>query len=82
MQYIKSSADVYPEGADELLSKGDVVQASEKYRKAAEEAFKILSYENSVNAVSKVNEIGHWNSRPYFDTVQEFNNLYHGIKSL
>jgi len=25
MQYIKYSADVYPEGADELLSKGDVV---------------------------------------------------------
>jgi Archaeal PaREP1/PaREP8 family. len=49
MQYIKYSADVYPEGADELLSKGDVVQASEKYRKAAEEAFKILSYENSVS---------------------------------
>ncbi|MFP3234571.1 MAG: PaREP1 family protein [Sulfolobaceae archaeon] len=34
--------------ADELLSKGDVVQASEKYYKAAEEAIKILSYKNSV----------------------------------
>jgi Archaeal PaREP1/PaREP8 family. len=41
MQFIKSSADVYLEEADELLSKGDVLQASEKYYKAAEEAIKI-----------------------------------------
>jgi hypothetical protein len=31
MQFIKSLADVYLEEADELLSKGDVLQASEKY---------------------------------------------------
>ena len=43
MQLIKSSADVYLEEADELLSKGDVLQASEKYYKAAEEAIKILA---------------------------------------
>jgi C4-dicarboxylate-specific signal transduction histidine kinase len=43
MQFIKSSADVYLEEADELLSKGDVLQASEKYYKAAEEAIKILA---------------------------------------
>lgn len=43
MQLLKSSADVYLEEADELLSKGDVVQASEKYYKAAEEAIKILA---------------------------------------
>ena len=40
---------MYPEGANELLSKGDVVQASEKYYKVVEEAIKILSYENSVS---------------------------------
>jgi len=68
--------------ADELLSKGDVVQASEKYYKAAEEAIKILSYKNSVNAVSKVKRIGHWNSKLYFDAVEELENLYHGIRSL
>lgn len=82
MQFIKSSADVYLEGADELLSKGDVVQASEKYYKAAEEAIKILSYKNSVNVVSKVNKLGHWNSKLYFDAVEELENLYHGIRSL
>ncbi|QGR19738.1 PaREP1 family protein [Stygiolobus azoricus] len=43
MQLLKSSADVYLEEADELLSKGEVVQASEKYYKAAEEAIKILA---------------------------------------
>ena len=46
MQLLKSSADVYLEEADELLSKGDIIQASEKYYKAAEEAIKILSYKN------------------------------------
>jgi len=43
MQLLKSSADVYLEEADELLSKGDIIQASEKYYKAAEEAIKILA---------------------------------------
>ena len=44
----KTLADVYLEEADELLSKGDIIQASEKYYKAAEEAIKILSYKNWV----------------------------------
>jgi hypothetical protein len=61
MQFIKSSADVYLEEADELLSKGDVLQASEKYYKAAEEAIKILSFRNSLGVIFKVNRIGHWN---------------------
>lgn len=59
MQFIKSSADVYLEEADELLSKGDVLQASEKYYKAAEEAIKILSFRNSLGVIFKVNRIGH-----------------------
>ncbi|BDC18009.1 PaREP1 family protein [Acidianus sp. HS-5] len=40
----KTSADVYLEEAGDLLEKGDVVQACEKYYKAAEEAIIILSY--------------------------------------
>lgn len=48
MQLLKSSAGVYLEEADELLSKGDIIQASEKYYKDAEEAIKILSYKNWV----------------------------------
>lgn len=43
MQILKTSADVYLEEADELLNKGDTLQASEKLYKAAEEAIKILS---------------------------------------
>ncbi|MFP3260918.1 MAG: PaREP1 family protein [Sulfolobus sp.] len=39
----KTLADVYLEEANELLSKGDIIQASEKYYKAAEEAMKILA---------------------------------------
>ncbi|MQL54222.1 PaREP1 family protein [Acidianus ambivalens] len=43
MRILKTSADVYLEEADELLDRGDTLQASEKYYKAAEEAIKILS---------------------------------------
>ena len=43
MQILKTSADVYLEEADELLGRGDTLQASEKLYKAAEEAIKILS---------------------------------------
>ncbi len=43
MLKLRTSADVYLEEADELLEKGDVVQASEKYYKAAEESIEILS---------------------------------------
>ena len=43
MQILKTSADVYLEEADGLLDRGDTLQASEKYYKAAEEAIKILS---------------------------------------
>jgi hypothetical protein len=43
MQILKTSADVYLEDADELLDRGDTLQASEKLYKAAEEAIKILS---------------------------------------
>jgi len=43
MQILKTSADVYLEEADELLDRGDTLQASEKLYKAAEEAIKILS---------------------------------------
>ena len=60
--------------ADELLSKGDVLQASEKYYKAAEEAIKILSFRNSLGVIFKVNRIGHWNSKLYFDAVDELEN--------
>ncbi|BDC18574.1 hypothetical protein HS5_14640 [Acidianus sp. HS-5] len=39
----------YLKEADELLEKGDIVQASEKYYKAAEEAIKTLSIYLKIN---------------------------------
>jgi hypothetical protein len=39
---ILTASDVLVEEADELLSKGDIIQASEKYYKAAEESIKLL----------------------------------------
>ncbi|BBD72117.1 hypothetical protein HS1genome_0506 [Sulfodiicoccus acidiphilus] len=48
------------EEAEALLSRGDVLQASEKYYKAAEEAIKILSFGNSVKAISTVDYIVDW----------------------
>ncbi|GAA5419982.1 hypothetical protein Stok01_01944 [Sulfurisphaera tokodaii] len=42
--------------ADELLSRGDLVQASEKYYKAAEEAIKYLSKEKKYFMLFRVLE--------------------------
>jgi hypothetical protein len=61
MQILKSSADVYLEEADLLLSKGDVIQASEKYYKAAEEAIKILTSVDLSDILNEV-KIKDWNT--------------------
>jgi len=42
MLSLKTSADIYLEEADELLKKGDTIQAAEKLYKAAEESIKFL----------------------------------------
>ncbi|PSN84210.1 hypothetical protein B9Q01_01915 [Candidatus Marsarchaeota G1 archaeon OSP_D] len=58
-----SAADVYLNEADELLSKGDVVQACEKYYKAAEEAVKMLAVKlNMTDLLNKVKEQGEWDA--------------------
>jgi len=76
----KDSIERLLKEADLLLSKGDVIQASEKYYKAAEEAIKSLSYKNSLKILSKVKQIGHWNSKLYFKAVDELENIYPNIR--
>jgi hypothetical protein len=57
--------------ADELLEKGDVVQASEKYYKAAEEAIKLLVKTlNLTNILEKVAKQKVWDSRLLFDAAR------------
>ncbi|WP_196488975.1 PaREP1 family protein, partial [Sulfolobus acidocaldarius] len=56
-----SASDVLIREADELLEKGDIVQASEKYYKAAEEAIKLLVKTlNLKDIIEKVKEEGYW----------------------
>ncbi|MDT7886642.1 MAG: PaREP1 family protein [Thermoproteota archaeon] len=67
--------------ADELLEKGDVVQASEKYYKAAEEAIKLLVKTlNLTNILEKVAKQKVWDSRLLFDAArmisQEIYNIW------
>ncbi|BDC18674.1 hypothetical protein HS5_15640 [Acidianus sp. HS-5] len=62
--------------------KGDLIQTSEKYYKVAEEVIKILSFRNSIKTVLKVKSLGHWNSKMYFDALDELERIYPGIKSL
>ncbi|GAA5419085.1 hypothetical protein Stok01_01041 [Sulfurisphaera tokodaii] len=78
----KDSIERLLKEADELLFRGDVVQACEKYYKAAEEAIKILSYKNSIKTILKVNQIGHWNSKLYFDYIDELEKIYPDIRTL
>ncbi|MCY0860144.1 MAG: PaREP1 family protein [Sulfolobaceae archaeon] len=58
MLNLKTSADVYLEEADDLLDKGDIIQASEKYYKAAEEAIKILASVIGIDVTKDVKDKG------------------------
>ncbi|BDC18648.1 PaREP1 family protein [Acidianus sp. HS-5] len=68
---ITTSAEVYYEEAEELLSKGDLVQASEKYYKAAEEAIKLLVIENNLKEIAKEAQENGWDSKTLNDAVTE-----------
>ncbi|WP_338602319.1 PaREP1 family protein [Sulfolobus tengchongensis] len=57
--------------ADELLSKGDVVQASEKYYKAAEEALKLIAVKlNMTDILEKVKKRRRWDSVYLFEVAK------------
>jgi Archaeal PaREP1/PaREP8 family. len=66
---ITISAEVYYEEAEELLSKGDLVQACEKYYKAAEEAIKLLVIENNLKEIIKETQENGWDSKTLNDAV-------------
>ncbi|MQL56575.1 PaREP1 family protein [Acidianus ambivalens] len=68
---ITISAEVYYEEAEELLSKGDLVQACEKYYKAAEEAIKLLVIENNLKEIIKETKENGWDSKTLNDAVTE-----------
>jgi hypothetical protein len=67
--------------ADELLEKGDVIQASEKYYKAAEESIKILSLKNNIEVLKEVKSLNRWNARLYFKAIEELKNFYKDLPS-
>ncbi|AOL16628.1 hypothetical protein BFU36_07860 [Sulfolobus sp. A20] len=73
-----SASDVLIEEADRLLEKGDVVQASEKYYKAAEEAIKLLVKTlNLKDVMEKVKEEGYWSLGVLHDAVIEIAKRLH-----
>ncbi|MFP3233192.1 MAG: PaREP1 family protein [Sulfolobaceae archaeon] len=63
LMLIRTSAEIYLEEADEFLNKGDLVDACEKYYKAAREAIILLAYkydlhgDNIEDLVTKLAEI-------------------------
>ncbi|BCU69777.1 PaREP1 family protein [Stygiolobus caldivivus] len=65
-----TSAEAYLQEADELLEKGDIVQASEKYYKAVEEAIKALSRKYNLGVLKRLRH-GRWSSGLLFDAVNE-----------
>ncbi|MEM1627333.1 MAG: PaREP1 family protein [Sulfolobaceae archaeon] len=65
---IRSLISDWIKEADELLEKGDIVQASEKYYKAAEEAVKLMVKElNLTEILEKVKKSGRWSSALLFE---------------
>ena len=71
-----TSAEAYLQQADELLEKGDVVQASEKYYKAVEEAIKILAIENKISALNEAKVKGGWDLETLNKAVDELAKIY------
>ncbi|MFP3162938.1 MAG: PaREP1 family protein [Acidianus hospitalis] len=68
--------DVLVLDADELLSRGDVVQASEKYYKAVEEGIKLLTRKYELNDIlSRVKEKGFWDMKDLDDAVYELSKM-------
>ncbi|AWR95252.1 PaREP1 family protein [Acidianus brierleyi] len=74
MQFLKEG--------DEFLNKNDLVQASEKYYKAAEEAIKILSNKNNIKVLSKVKKFDRWRSEFLFEASLELSANYSIIKDI
>ena len=68
---IRTSTEVYYEEAEELLTKGDLVQACEKYYKAVEEAIKLLAFEYGLHDVIREAEENGWDSKTLNDAVSE-----------
>lgn len=66
--------------ADEYLEKDDVIQACEKYYKAAEETIKNLAVKHRLKVLEKVISDGQWSARYLFYAVEELEKIYNGIK--
>ncbi|BDC17761.1 PaREP1 family protein [Acidianus sp. HS-5] len=69
-------SETYLKEADEFLAKGDTVQASEKYYKAAEEALKLLMIKNNVNVLKEAEEKGKWDLNLLNEAVDELAKIY------
>ncbi|MBP1357213.1 MAG: PaREP1 family protein, partial [Sulfolobus sp.] len=68
--------EVYLREADELLERGGVVQASEKYYKAAEEAIKFLTTIKVLEIIlSQVGKKKRWSSELLFEAARLLNLL-------
>ncbi|TRM97537.1 hypothetical protein DJ527_11890, partial [Sulfolobus sp. F1] len=69
---ILTASDVLIEEADDLLSKGDITQASEKYYKAAEESIKLLVKILDIKEImEKVEKDGYWDLGTLDEAVQK-----------
>ncbi|BCS91564.1 MAG: hypothetical protein MjAS7_0172 [Metallosphaera javensis (ex Sakai et al. 2022)] len=69
---IRSLITSWIKEADELLEKGDIVQASEKYYKAAEETIKLLAIKHDLkDIIQKVKVKRRWESRLLFDVASK-----------
>ncbi|BFH72298.1 PaREP1 family protein [Sulfurisphaera javensis] len=76
MLLLKSPAEIYFEEADELLEKGDLIQASEKYYKAAEEAIKILTITLELQSIiEKVKNEKEWSLEVLNEASFELTNI-------
>ena len=71
-----TAAEAYLKEADELLEKGKVEEASEKYYEAAVEAIKVLAIKHKVRAVEEAKAKGDWDLETIYRAVSELSRIY------
>ncbi len=79
---IETSAEVYLKEGDLFLERNDLIQASEKYYKAAEEAIKYLAIKYNVDVLTEVRKINRWRADLLFLAAYQLSHYYDNVKEI
>ncbi|AAY81638.1 conserved Crenarchaeal protein [Sulfolobus acidocaldarius DSM 639] len=82
LMLVETAAEVYLREGDEFLGLGDLVQASEKYYKAAEEAIKLLAIKHQIPVLKDLRKIDRWRADLLFLAVKQLSLYYKDLSDI